>query len=205
MTQISITRALAQVKSLNDRIARSTNVNFITTLVGGKHQSGASTDELTRGLQANLQSVQDLIAQRSRLKSAIVKSNAVATVEINGVTMTVAEAIERKGSIQLEHVLLQQLRSQLARDTLAVERANAGVQQRLDVLIQTTVGKDRKVDESEVAAIREPFLKQNQASLLDPNGLQAVVDALQASIDGFTLEVDYALSEVNAITKIEVA
>lgn len=28
---ISITRALAQVKSLNDRIARASNANFITT------------------------------------------------------------------------------------------------------------------------------------------------------------------------------
>lgn len=204
MTQISITRALAQKKALNDRIARATNAVFITTLVGGKHGSGMSVDEATRTLQANLQSVQDLIVQRATLASAIVKSNAVATVVINNVTMTVAEAIERKGSIQLEQVLLNQLRTQQAQATQAVERTNVQVNQRLDQMLLGLTTKDRKVDEAEVAAIREPFLKGNEAKLLDANSLQAVIDKLQASIDGFVTEVDYALSEVNATTKINV-
>jgi hypothetical protein len=203
MTQISITRALAQVKSLNDRIQRASNLAFVTTLIGGKHQSGVSVDEATATMQSNLQSVQGLIAQRSALKAAIVKSNAVATVSINGVVTSVAEAIERKGSIQLEQVLLQNLRQQLAQATQTVERTNVQVNQRLDQLIQTTVGKDRKVDEAEVAAIANPFLKSNEAKLLDANGLQVVIDKLQSSIEGFLLEVDYALSEVNATTKIE--
>ena len=65
MTQISITRALAQVKSLNDRIQRGSNANFITTLVGGKHGTGVSEQEASGILTANLQSVQGLIAQRT--------------------------------------------------------------------------------------------------------------------------------------------
>ena len=205
MTQISITRALAQVKSLKDRIERSVGTAFVTTLTGGKHATGTDVGALERTLQASLQSVQDLIEQRAVLKSAIVKSNAVAVVTINGTTMTVAEAIERKTSIALEQALLQQLRTQSAQANSWVERTNVQVNQRLDQLIQTTVGKDRKVDESELAAIRDPFLKQNQASTLDPNKVQDVIDNLQAQIDGFLLEVDYALSEVNAVTKIEVA
>lgn len=205
MTQISITRALAQKKALNDRIQRATNVAFITTLTGGKHASGSDVEGVGRTLKANLQSVQDLIAQRAALASAIVKSNAVATVVINQVTMTVAEAIERKGSIQLEQTLLNQMRAQLNQATQAVERGNVTVQQRLDQMLQGLATKDRKVDEAEVAAIREPFLKGNELKLLDTNGLQAEIDKLQASIDGFVTEVDYALSEVNAITKIEVA
>ena len=205
MTAISITRALAQVKSLNDRIARGSNANFITTLTGGKHGTGVSEQEAAAIMVSNLQSVQGLIAQRTALKSAIVKSNALATVSINDVSMTVAEAIERKGSIQLEQVLLQNLRQQLAAATQQVERTNVQVNQRLDQLIQTTVGKDRKVDEAEVSAIRDPFLKSNEAKLLDSNKLQGVIDKLQASIEGFLLEVDYALSEVNATTKIELS
>ena len=205
MTQITITRALAQVKSLNDRIARGSNVAFITTLAGGKHATGTKEQEVAATLAASLQSVQDLIAQRNALKGAIIKSNATATVTINGATTSVAEAIERKGSIQLEQVLLQNLRQQLAQSTRTVEQANVQVNLRLDQLLQTTVGKDRKVDEAEVAGIRDPFLKANEVKLLDPNKLQVVIDKLQASIEGFLLEVDYALSEVNATTKIEVA
>lgn len=203
MTQISITRALAQKKALTDRIARATNVAFVTTVTGGKHASGTSVDEITTTLKGNLQTVKALIAQRAALASAIVKSNSVAQVQINGKTMTVAEAIERKGSIQLEQGLLNQLRSQVAQNTQAVERANVQVQVRLDQMLQGLTTKDRKVDEAEVAAIREPFLRNNEVKLLDVNALQGVIEKLQADIDGFVTEVDYALSEVNAITKID--
>lgn len=204
MTQISVTRALAQVKSLNDRIARATAQAFVSNIVGGKHPSGKPTQEVEVILKANLQSVQDLIAQRKLIKSAIVRSNAVTSVEVAGVVQTVAEAIERKSSIVLEQTLLNTLRVQLAQQQSAVERTNVQVQTRLDTLIQTAVGKDRKVDEAELKAITGPFEAQNKAEILDPSEAQKVVDALAADIDSFLLEVDFALSEVNATTKVDV-
>jgi len=204
MTQISVTRALAQVKSLNDRIARTTAQAFISNVVGGKHPSGKPAQEISEILKANLQSVQDLIKQRKALKAAIVRSNAVTTVTIAGVVQTVAEAIERKSSIALEQTLLGTLRQQQAQQIALVERTNVSVQQRLDDLIRTAVGKDRKVDEAELKAITGPFEAQNKAEVLDPSDVTKVIDALAAEIDAFLLEVDFALSEVNATTKVEV-
>lgn len=204
MTQISITRALAQVKSLNDRIARATAMAFVSNTVGGKHASGKPAQEVEVLLTANLQSVKDLIAQRKALKAAIVRSNAVTKVTIAGTEQTVAEAIERKTSIQLEQALLQTMRQQLLQQQTTVERTNVQVQQRLDTLIQTAVGKDRKVDESELKAITGPFEAQNKATVLDPSDLQKQIEALAAEIDAFLLEVDFALSEVNATTSVAV-
>lgn len=205
MTQISITRALAQVKSLNDRIQRATAQPFVSNTIGGKHPSGKPAQEVEVLLTANLQSVKDLIAQRKALKAAIVRSNAVTNVTIAGTVQTVAEAIERKSSIQLEQALLQTLRQQLAQQQAVVERTNVTVQQRLDQLIQTAVGKDRKVDEAELKAITGPFEAQNKAAVLDPSDLQKQIDALAADIDAFLLEVDFALSEVNAVTQVTTA
>lgn len=205
MTQITVTRALAQVKSLNDRIARTTAQAFISNTTGGKHPSGKPAQEISEILKANLQSVQDLIKQRKALKGAIIRSNAVAMVEIAGVKQTVAEAIERKSSIALEQTLLATLRQQQAQQIALVERTNVSVQQRLDDLIRTAVGKDRKVDEAELKAITGPFEAQNKAEVLDPSDVTKVIDALAAEIDAFRLEVDFALSEVNATTKIDVA
>lgn len=204
MTAISITRALAQVKSLNDRIARATAQHFVSNTVGGKHPSGKAAQEVSVSLTANLQSVTDLIAQRKTLKAAIVRSNAVTKVTIAGTEQTVAEAIERKGSIQLEQQLLQTLRQQLAQQQTLVERTNVTVQQRLDDLIKTVAGKDRKVEAGELAAITAPFEAQNKAEVLDPSNVQKVIDDLAADIDAFLLEVDFALSEVNATTQVTV-
>lgn len=202
MTAISITRALAQVKSLNDRIETGSSQLFIATTTGGKHASGKPTVEVETTMKANLQSVKDLIVERNKVKSAIVRSNAVTKVTVAGVEMTVAEAIERKGSIQLEVVLLQNLRSQLSIQTAKVERENVLVQSRLDQLIQTTVGKDRKVDADEVEAITKPFEAKNKAALLDPSDLTKVIATMEESVRAFQDEVDMALSEVNAVTKV---
>lgn len=204
MTNISVTRALAQVKALTDRIQRATGQSFVATTVGGKHASGTPVVEIENVLKANLQSVTGLIVQRNALKSAIVRSNAITTVVIAGKERTVAEAIERKSSISLEQTLVQTLKQQLTRATTQVEQANVLVAARLDTLIQTAVGKDRKVDEADVKAITGPFEAQNAAAVLDPSKLQAVIDAMQGEIDEFLLEVDFALSEVNAVTKIDV-
>jgi hypothetical protein len=203
LTQISVTRALAQVKSLGERINREFQTQFISSTTGGKHATG-DAQVIGDRMKASLQSVNDMIAQRSKLKSAIVKSNSVTTVEINGVKMTVAEAIERKTGIVYEQTFVQTLTNQLNQQSAKVERENIQVNARLDQLIQTTIGKDRKVNEDEVSAIRDPFLKANKAELLDPSNLRNVIDALSAKIDGFLLEVDYALSEINAVTKISV-
>ncbi|WPJ20636.1 hypothetical protein vBPFY1MI_153 [Pseudomonas phage vB_PF_Y1-MI] len=204
MTQISVTRALAQVKALNDRIERATGQAFVTITTGGKHASGTPVQEIAATLQSNLQSVTGLISQRNALKSAIVRSNAVTTVIIAGKERTVAEAIERKTSIAIEEALVRSLKAQLGHATAQVERANVQVASRLDALIQTAVGKDRKVDDSDIKAITGPFEAQNSSAVLDPSKLQNVIDEMQAEIDEFLLEVDFALSEVNATTKIDV-
>lgn len=201
---ISVTRALAQIKSLDARIAEASGKAFITYAVNGKTGGGSAVADAVAVIRANLQSVQDMIALRQKLKSAVVASNAVTKVTVGGKEMTVAQAIERKGSIQQEQFLLTNMVAQHRRTVKEVETINQNVQVRLDKLIETAVGKDRKVDESEISAITEPFRQQNQASLVDPAELEKLIAALEADIANFLAEVDYSLSESNAVTQITV-
>lgn len=203
MTQISVTRALAEVKALNDRIEKATRqATFISVTVGGKVPNGADLQQTTNTIKANLQSVTDLIARRQAVKGAIVRSNAVTEVTINGVKMTVAEAIERKGSIDKERTLLAVLQQQLNQNRVAVERNNVTMNQKLDLMIQTAVGKERKATEEELEAISRPYTASNITAPLDPNGIEAVIAKLEAEINGFVFEVDFVLSEANAKTLI---
>lgn len=204
MTQISVTRALAQVKSLNDRIEKGIVVPFITPQTGGKHATGKPIQEIEVTLKSSLQSVKDLIEQRKALKSAIVRSNAVTKVTINGQVLTVAEAIERKSSIALEQRLLHQMKGQLQQVQAVVERGNVEMTKRMDTMLLQLLGKDRQASEAEQAAITKPFKEQNELAAVDPNKLADEIETLSASIDGFLLEVDYALSEINATTQVDV-
>lgn len=204
MAQISITRALAEVKSLNDRIEKATRQGvFATVTVGGKTTNGQDLQAATNILKSNLQSVQDLIARRQAVKAAIIRSNATTTVVVSGKTMTVAEAIERKGSIDKERTLQTILQTQLGQVRTVTERNNTAMQGRIDTMIQAAVGKDRKATEEELEAISKPYTASNITAPLDPNGLEAVITQMEADINGFLFEVDFALSEANAKTLIE--
>lgn len=204
MAQISVTRALAEVKSLNDRIEKATRQSvFVTVTVGGKTTNGQDLQTATNTVKANLQSVQDLIARRQAVKAAIIRSNAVTTVTINGKELTVAEAIERKGSIDKERTLQAVLQQQLGQARSVTERNNVQMQGRIDTMIQAAVGKDRKATEDELEAISKPYTAANITAPLDPNGLESVIHKMEADINGFLFEVDFALSEANAKTLIE--
>ena len=205
MTQISVTRALAEVKSLNDRIEKATRgTTFVSVTVGGKTTNGADLQTVSNQLAANLQSVQDLIARRQKVKGAIIRSNAVATVTINGIEMTVAEAIERKGSIDKERTLLAVLKGQLSQVRTAIERNNVTMQGKIDAMLITAVGKERKATEEELEAISKPYTASNVTAALDPSGLESVIQKLEDAVNGFVFEVDFVLSEVNAKTVVEV-
>lgn len=204
MTQISITRALAEIKSLNDRIEKATRqAAFITITTGGKIVNGGDLQATSNQLKANLQSVQDLIARRATVKAQIIRSNAVTNVTINGVEMSVAEAIERKGSIDKERTLLAVLAQQLNTVRTTVERNNVAMQGRIDTMLQAAVGKERKATEEELEAISKPYTASNVTAPLDPSGLETVIQKLEADINGFIFEVDFVLSEANAKTLIE--
>lgn len=205
MTQISITRALAEIKSLNDRIEKATRGTvFVSTTVGGKTVNGTDLQTTANTLKANLQSVRDLIARRQLVKAAVIRSNSNTVVTINGVQMTVAEAIERKGSIDKERTLLAVLNQQLGQVRSIVERKNIEMQARIDTMVLAAVGKDRKATEEELDAISKPYIASNITAPLDPNGLEVVVAKMEEDINGFVFEVDFVLSEANAKTTIEV-
>lgn len=205
MTQISITRALAEIKSLNDRIEKATRGTvFVSTTVGGKTVNGTDLQTTANTLKANLQSVRDLIARRQLVKAAVIRSNSNTVVTINGVQMTVAEAIERKGSIDKERTLLAVLNQQLGQVRSIVERKNIEMQARIDTMVLAAVGKDRKATEEELDAISKPYIASNITAPLDPNGLEVVVAKMEEDINGFVFEVDFVLSEANAKTTIDV-
>lgn len=205
MSKISVTRALAQVKSLTDRIQRGTQAQFIVVSVGSKVAGKPSEDEAKQFVKANLQTVRDLIALRTKLKSAIVKSNSTTQVTIGGVSMTVAEAIERKSSIVLEQNLLHTMITQQANAVATVERLNVDVARRSEEAVGTLLGRDRKTDDEDCMVVARAIEAKSKAVLLDENKLDTLIPQMTLELDQFLLEVDFALSEINATTQIEVA
>lgn len=85
-----------------------------------------------------------------------------------------------------------------------MEKHNIGANATLNTLLGGAVSKDTPVTEQELAAIANPFKKANFADLCDPLKIEEKIEQLNKDIMEFTLHADFALSEINAVTKIAV-
>lgn len=100
--EMTITRALSELKMLDKRINRTVDDAVLGGLMIGKHiQHGfQNQEEVEKKAKADDQSIQALIKRRNAIKSAIVVSNATTMIDVAGVRMTVAEAIERNDRLR---------------------------------------------------------------------------------------------------------
>ena len=208
MRKISITEALNELKLYNSKITKAiTNARFCGATKKSADKVGViKKEDFDERAKASYQSATDLITNRNSLKSAIVKSNAITEVEIGGKTMTVAEAIERKNSIEYDEMLLNEMKRQYANATANVDKENKKVDAQIDKLLETFTGResDKKLDKEALSAISDPYREKNEFEFVDPLGLYEKIQSLEADIDGFKSNVDTTLCVANATTFIEI-
>lgn len=203
---ITVTEGLSVLKNITQKIQKATNESiFITSYTKGKDVNGyASKEDFEAKVKSSYQSIKDLIERRNKLKSAIVGSNATTNVVIGDKSYTVAAAIERKSSIELEKIVLNKMVQQFNQTNSVVERNNNQAQTRLDDLLKTTFGKDSKVNPEDQDSIANSFWNKNQTITCDPLNLRSVIESLSDDINNFVTEVDVKLSISNSTTFIDV-
>lgn len=205
-TKMSITRALVELKTLNNRIIKAVTVIDPVTLVIGKNSPRGykSTEEFETKAKADFASADALIKRRAAIKGDIVKANAITMVTIAGKSMSIAQAIEKKNSIKYDKSLLERL-SKLYFDVLKQSVGlEAEVEMKLQRLLEVNFGKESKAKTEEFEAIAKPFKEANQPRIIDPLDLKNLIEKIQKEISEFEGEVDFILSEANAKTEIEV-
>jgi len=202
--EISITKALRELKTLDARITKKVKeTTFVTSKKSNENIRGYRTvEDFEKEVKETVQSINDLIARRKNLKKAIVESNATTTVEIAGVKMTVADAIERKKFIEVEKTLLKKMSIDFAQSQTNLEVKNEQAQLRLDSQLSGMISKDGKTDLNAVEGFKTLFWGTEKTVLIDPINISEVIKKLQVDIETFEQDVDVALSEVNARTNI---
>lgn len=206
MKKISLHRALSELKMLTERIEAATK-NVVLVRANRKSNEkidGMPIEEFQKDMQGSYDKVMSLITYRNRLKALVVASNAQTTVKIGTVTMTVAEAIERKQSIQFEKDVVEKLRRQYQRAITQTTEANEALPEKLETYLINILGNKDKQSPDEVKLHTETFMKRNEYELIDPMNVKKIIETLTAQIEEFESEVDAVLSESNATTFIEV-
>lgn len=204
---LTLTRALTELKTLDRKINSAlSSLNPVTYEVGGKLATPTTTEEFNKKAKASYASVKDLINYRAALKRAVVRANANTEVKVNGMTMTIAEAIDYKNIIKYKKDLLKTLRS-ANKDVLSrIERAEQSNEEKLQQMLNTYLGNDKaggKLDDS-IKNVTESFKKANEVKLVDPLKIADLIETLDQEITDFDTEIDAVLSETNGKTEIEV-
>ena len=208
MRKISITEALNELKLYDSKIRKAiANATFCGAAKKSSDKVGVvRKEDFDERAKASYQSVTDLISNRNALKSAIVKSNAETIITVNGKSMTRAEGIERKNSIEYEEELLTEMKKQYVNATATVEKENKKVDNKVDELIATLVGKEstKQLSKEDQEAVEKPYRSKNEFEFIDPLEIFDKMLALEADIDGFKSNIDSQLVLSNATSFIEV-
>ena len=205
---ITITEALRELKLYDNKINKAINS---VMFVGSKKKSSdkvgvVNVDKFNQDAISGYQSVIDLMENQDMVKKAVVQSNAVTTVEINGIKYTVAEAIDTKKKIENKKLFLGILKAQYATAQNSVIRENKRVDTQIDNMLEKYVGKDsdKKISEMDFSVISDPYRERNEFELVDPIKIADKIKELEDFIDGFESEVDVKLAISNSITHIEI-
>jgi len=203
VVNMSVHRGLSELKLYANKIASLNSGSFVVAnKQSNKTIGGRSIEDVNNLIKGNFDSMVALIENRKRIKDAIVKSNAKTNVSVNGKVMTVAEAIERKASIEFERNFLRILQNQFSQQNNIVEQQNLQLPTKLETFLQSTLGEKRDV--ATVKDLTKTFEDNNKFVLIDPNHIQDYIQALDKSINEFASQVDYTLSESNATTFFDV-
>lgn len=207
MEKLTIHRALAELKLIDSKINKKINEGlFIGVRQKGKLVMGrVSEDDFKSSAQGSYDSIRDLFARKSKVKSAISLSNTHTKVKIGEEEITVAEAIAFRQQIPMMRQFYDTLRSQINQAHAVLNKNNEQVEANLQKILEVTFGKDNtKIDKNDMENVSDPFRQTNTWELVDPLDIEKVLKQSEDRLATFEAEADAVLSEANAITFIEI-
>lgn len=208
--QMSLARALVELKKASERIDHAIKTGtYVSYTIGKDTKQKTATNEtvpeLTAKILASYQKVSSLITNREQLKAKIVLSNATTQVKILGRSITVAEAIELKSTVQFRKNFLNQMVHQLTTVRNFAEKSNATLEAAIDKQLETLYGSEKaKIDEATLKSIGEVQRTQKELTALDPLNVMEKIEKLRGEIEDIESELNFVLSESNAQTTISV-
>lgn len=132
------------------------------------------------------------------------KKNNLTSVTVCGKVMTVAQAVELKNEIEQKRVLRSYLQVQLTQANAKVANENEQLRVEIEKAAVAAFGNEGKVTADQYNDISKPREEKNKRALIDPNNIQKVIEDLTDEIQKFDEEIDFVLSESNAVTMIDV-
>lgn len=208
--KMTIHKALAELKIIDDRIISA--ISGGTYCVANKYSNdkikGTSVEEYRGVMQGYYDKATALMMRRNTIKRAVVLSNAITKVSVNGEEYTRAEAIEMKNhGVEFDEMLLEALKKQYNNSQAEILKQNGDdLEKRAEQYVIGIYGsKEGKTNTDDFEKTKKDFMKANAYELVDPINILDKINNLEDKIASFKAEIDAALSVSNALTEIEIS
>lgn len=208
--KMTIHRALAELKLYDKKINKKINKLCII----GSKQKNRKVDNFydeeifIKEAKSDYQSLIDLIERKEKIKKAIITSNANTKIKICGNEMTVSDAITKKLNIEFEIHLLERLKATFRQVKGEILIKNENIRdtalKNAQMILSRDVEDKYKEDDQEVKKIMDSYITHHNYEFIDPLNIEDLIDKLENKIDNFNNEINYVLSESNALTTIEI-
>ena len=212
--KLTLTEALVKLKLYDKKIEKkyqTLSIGKIIDIQKGKSNkllySDLEISNFKNEAKSYIDSIKQLIKNRAVLKSKIVEANAKTKVTIANKKYSIAEAIERKNSIEYDKELVRTLSEILENAKSEVLNHNQIVENEVDEMIKAQLENENKSQKNiskETETLREMLLSNKEYKLINPLTLEKIIDELNTEIEEFESEVDVKLSIANSNTFIEI-
>jgi len=201
--EYSITRALSELKVLEKRFYSGIDDLHLIAVKHGlilrRPYSSIKSDDFKTKAEAGDQSIRAIEERIALIKKKIAEVNSKTTVTIGSREMTIQEAlIEKSTIIPLKEARLEKYKRLLTEARNQFDTAVMENEEKIQRNIQ-----DRKDVLTEIQA-REEIESTRKVEMVDPLNLAEKIKELEDEITDFKGNVDFALSEKNSTTYIQI-
>lgn len=206
----TITRALAELKLLKSKYSKELrSLQLVAVKHGSKLRSPYSQykeEDFRDQAKESYQRINDILKRISEIKNKIDISNFTTKVKVGDKEMTIQEVLNYKNTVlSLKESQLSILKDQ--KDCLTIEYDDALNENTAKInrmtSDKTAAGSSKSSGDIETDALN--FVNKAYAvSIIDPIDIDNEIKMLDNEISDFKNNIDFALSESNSITYIEV-
>lgn len=208
MPSVTITRALSKIKILTDMINNDIKNNVFITTVPNSMLGSEEHTTLVKTLTSSHTSLEDKIKEIVKLKRLIAESNLTSYLEVSGKRVSVTEALAMKETMEFYSRFMVTLRKQNNRSAEEVTHTNMRIAQAI-AGNTSDISSNSDIKNEDL----EKRLALNAKQLQESMGIKIVsatketpeqlIESIKDYYNDFVSEIDYLLSEHNAVTTIE--
>ena len=160
---------------------------------------------------ADLQSIRDLISRYNRLDAAILLANATTDIEVAGVTMTRAAAINLRKTLlgrsfsntNFDDALIRKINNDFTKAKMAINKSQENADRQKEAMSTALASSDKKVLSDDSLKSISAYCDNHVYSMVDPIDAEKVVGDLQGRQDELKANLESAIRISNATTYVE--